>query len=186
MDIVDQTVIDEARAHVQSHFRWLDGDADVWSMLHHGESLRAIATALTALAAHDRPDVIVGVESRGFVLAPAVAVQLGVGFVAVRKDGAIFPGSLEQRQTEPDYRGNRSTLSMRRDHVAAGARLVIVDDWVETGSQARAVTEMVRDLGAEVVSLVTIIDETSDAIRRRLPPVRSLLRGDDLPNHDGR
>lgn len=86
-------------------------------MLRDSASLRAIVKGLAALAARGQPDFIVGIESRGFVLAPAVAVQLGIGFVAVRKDGAIFPGSLMQRQTETDYRGNHRTLSMRRDHL---------------------------------------------------------------------
>jgi len=176
-----QTLVEGARAHVRTHFQWIDGDADVWTMLQNGAALAAIVQGLASMAATDRPDLIIGIESRGFVLAPAVAIQLGVGFVAVRKDGAIFPGPVIQRQTEPDYRGNRRTLSIRRDHVPAGARLVLVDDWVETGSQALTVSRLVDELGAKVVSLATIIDETSDVARSQLPHIRSLLTGNDLP-----
>jgi adenine phosphoribosyltransferase len=174
--------VDEARRQALTHFRWIDGDADVWSMLRDAASLRAIVTGLAALAAHGGPDLVVGIESRGFALAPAVAVHLGVGFVAVRKDGALFPGPLLQGETDSDYRGNRRTLSLRRDHLPPGARLVLVDDWVETGSQALAVTRLVREGGAEVVSLATIIDEASETARRRLPPIHSLLRAADLPS----
>jgi len=180
VSFMSQAIIVEARAQAQAHFRWIEGDADVWSMLHDAASLRAIIDGLAALAAIDRPDFIVGIESRGFVLAPAVAVKLGIGFVAVRKDGALFPGQLAQRQTEPDYRGNRRILSARRDHLPAGARLVIVDDWVETGSQSFAVTQLASGCGAEVVSITTLIDEASDAARQQLPPIRALLLGADL------
>lgn len=173
--------VDEGRRQALEHFRWIEGDADVWSMLRDSASLRAIVNGLAALAARERPDFIVGIESRGFVLAPAVAVKLGIGFVAVRKDGAMFPGSLIQRQTATDYRGNQRALSMRRDHLAPGARLVLVDDWVETGSQAFAVTQLALEGGAEVVSLATIIDEASDTARHSLPPIHALLTGADLP-----
>jgi adenine phosphoribosyltransferase len=179
-----ESITDEARARVRSSFRWIDGEADIWSMLTDGASLQAIVAGLSFMAASDRPDRIVGIESRGFVLGPAVALQLGIGFVAVRKDGAVFPGPIARRQTEPDCRGNRRTLSIRRDHVSPGARLVLVDDWVETGSQAMAVSQIVEELGAEVVSLVTIIDETTAVARRQLPPVRSLLRAADLPGDE--
>lgn len=177
---MNQSLIDGARTHVRDHFRWIDGDADIWSMLQRGSSLKAVVDGLAAMAAIDRPDLIVGIESRGFVLGPAVALQLGVGFVAVRKDGAIFPGPVARRQTEPDYRGNRRTLSIRRDHVMAGTRLVLVDDWVETGNQATAVSRLVDELGSEVVSVVTIVDETSEVVRHQLPRLRSLLRAGDL------
>jgi adenine phosphoribosyltransferase len=181
---MNESITDEARAHVRSSFRWIDGEADIWSMLTDGASLQAIVGGLASMAAVDRPDRIVGIESRGFVLGPAVALQLGVGFVAVRKDGAVFPGPVARRPTAPDYRGNRRTLSIRRDHVSPGARLVLIDDWVETGSQAMAVSQMVEELGAEVVSVVTIIDETTEAVRQQLPPVRSLLHAADLPGDE--
>lgn len=177
---MNQSLIDGARAQVRDHFRWIDGDADIWSMLQRGASLKAVVDGLAAMAAIDSPDLIVGIESRGFVLGPAVALQLGVGFVAVRKDGAIFPGPVARRQTEPDYRGNRRILSIRRDHVMAGTRLVLVDDWVETGNQATAVSRLVDELGSEVVSVVTIVDETSEVVRHQLPRLRSLLRAGDL------
>ena len=174
-------VVGQGRWHTLEHLRWIEGDADVWSMLQDHAALSAIVTALADLAGRDRPDCIVGIESRGFVLAPAVAVALGIGFVAVRKDGAMFPGSLISRRTEVDYRGQQRTLSMRRDHLQPGARLVLVDDWVETGSQALVVAELAKEGGAEVVSVVTIVDEASDTARHRLPPIHSLVTGADLP-----
>ena len=175
-----ESITEEARAHVRSSFRWIDGDADIWSMLTDGASLQAIVAGLASMAAVDRPDLIVGIESRGFALGPAVALQLGIGFLAVRQDGAVFPGPVVRRQTAPDYRGNQRTLSIRRDHVSPGARLVLIDDWVETGSQAMAFSRLIEELGAEVVSVVTIIDKTTEVVRQQLPPVRSLLRAADL------
>lgn len=60
-------VVGQGRWHALEHLRWIDGDADVWSMLQDHAALSAIVTALADLAGRDRPDYIVGIESRGFV-----------------------------------------------------------------------------------------------------------------------
>lgn len=176
----DAAAVDRARRAVLEHFRWIDGDADTWSMLRDPEALRAIVEGIAATAAHDRPDVVVGVESRGFVLGPAVALALGVGFAPVRKDGAVFPGPVVEQQTEPDYRGNRRTLSLRADLVGSGQRVVLVDDWVETGSQALATAALVERCGARLVGIAVVVDDAADPARAALPGIRSLVRGDEL------
>ena len=165
---------------MREHFRWIGGAADSWTMLRAGDSLAAVVDALAALTDGEQPDVIVGVESRGFVFAPAVAVRLGVGFVPVRKDGALFPGSLVEQRTGQDYRGNQRTLATRRDLLSEGQRVALVDDWIETGSQAIAVQQLVAECGAELVAVTVIVDEASPAARGALPPVKSLVRASEL------
>ncbi|MBT1669166.1 hypothetical protein KK092_07215 [Curtobacterium flaccumfaciens pv. flaccumfaciens] len=103
-----------------------------------------------------------------------------MGFVPVRKDGALFPGPLVEQQTQQDYRGNRRTLATRRDLLSGGQRVVLVDDWIETGSQAIVAQQLVAQCGAELVAVAVIVDEANPAARAALPPVRSLVRAPEL------
>ncbi|MCA5923518.1 phosphoribosyltransferase family protein [Curtobacterium oceanosedimentum] len=169
-------MVERGRLAVLEHFRWIDGHADTWAVLRRPDSLRAVVDGLAHLLTDDRPDVVVAVEARGFVLGPAVALALGVGFVPVRKDGAVFPGPVVTATTEPDYRGNRRTLALRQDLIGPGERVVLVDDWIETGSQARAAAGLVERCGGTLVA----VDEAAEAARSVLPPVRSLVRAQEL------
>ena len=80
-----------AREQALEHFRWIGGDADTWAMLADGVALSAIIAGLAQLTREFRPDAVLGIESRGFLFGPAVASALGVGFIPVRKEGALFP-----------------------------------------------------------------------------------------------
>ncbi|PZE84118.1 phosphoribosyltransferase family protein [Curtobacterium sp. MCBD17_032] len=176
----DEDAVERARRAVLRRFRWLDGDADTWSVLADPDALAAVVAGLAALVAEDRADLVLGIEARGFVLGPAVALALGVGFVPVRKDGALFPGPLVRHVTDPDYRGRRWTLATRRDLVRPGQRVVLVDDWIETGGQATAAAALVDACGGTLVSVAVVVDEASAAARDALPPIRHLVRAADL------
>jgi adenine phosphoribosyltransferase len=176
----EEDTIFAGRQAVLEHFRWIDGAADTWSMLRSAESLSLIVAGLAALVESERPDVIIGIESRGFVLAPAVALALDVGFAPVRKDGSLFPGPLVKRVSGPDYRGNRRTLSARQDLFSPGQRVVMVDDWIETGSQAIAAEALVAACGALLVSVAVIVDEASAVARAELPTIMGLVRASEL------
>lgn len=176
----DDAIIGAGRGHVHARFRWIDGHADTWSMLRNADSLAAVVAALAELARDDRPDVVLGIEARGFALGPAVAMALGVGFAPVRKDGALLPGDVARRVADADYRGVRRGYSARRDLILPGQRAVLVDDWIETGSQARAAAELVGDCGATLASIAVIVDELRPGPRAVLPPVRALTTADAL------
>jgi adenine phosphoribosyltransferase len=176
----EESAVRAGRQAVLEHFRWIEGAADTWSMLRSAESLARVVAGLAALVESDRPDVIIGIESRGFVLAPAVALALGIGFAPVRKDGALFPGPAVRRTTGPDYRGNRRTLSARQDLLSPGQRVVLVDDWIETGSQAIATKALVADCDALLVSVAVIVDQAGAMAHAELPPITGLVRGSEL------
>lgn len=125
---------------------------------------------------------MIGIESRGFLLGAAVAVELGVGFVGVRKSGALFPGPKVRRTTGPDYRGHEHELLVRRDALAPGDCAILVDDWAETGSQALAVADMARELGADLFGVSLMVDQLPDAVGSQLPPVTCLLPAAELPS----
>lgn len=122
-----------------------------------------------------------GIESRGFLLGGPAAVELGLGFVAVRKAGSPFPGPKLSAVSATDYRGRRSEFLLQRAAVSPGDRLLLVDDWVETGSSATAVASLVTAAGGQLVALAVLVDQLSDPARDRLPPVHALVGAAELP-----
>ncbi|GAA4691157.1 phosphoribosyltransferase family protein [Streptomyces youssoufiensis] len=170
-----------ARDLALTSLRWIDGHVDVWPIFRDARTLATVVTELARPFRNERLTAVCGVESRGFLLGGAVAVELGVGFVAIRKDGGLFPGDKVVRESEPDYRGLRHRLRLQRSSLGAADRVLMVDDWLETGSQARAVREVVEECGATWVGCAVIVDELADAARPRLGAVHSLLPARDIP-----
>jgi adenine phosphoribosyltransferase len=166
------------QAELVARFAWVDGHADVWRLFSDGQLLRRIATAL-AEPFRDATKVA-GVEARGFVLGTAVALQLGAGFVAIRKDDGLLPGAKLTEATEPDYRGNRHVLRVQQAAVEPGDTVVLVDDWAEQGSQALAARELIERCGATFAGLAIVVDQLEDEMRTRIGRVHALLSHSEL------
>ncbi|GLW74851.1 adenine phosphoribosyltransferase [Kitasatospora phosalacinea] len=169
------------RALALERFRWIDGHADVWAVFRDPEALAAVVRGLVAPFRDEKVTAVCGIESRGFLLGAAAAVELGVGFVPVRKSGGLFPGDKVTRRTDPDYRGLRHTLRLQRSSLGPGDRVVLVDDWIETGNQAAAVRSMVEECGASWAGCSIVVDQLTGDTGRVLGPVRALLAASDLP-----
>jgi adenine phosphoribosyltransferase len=178
----------ELRKRVRETFAWR-GDrtddnhyADVTGWWRDPELLRELGPALAGLFDRDRPTVVLGLESRGCLLGPLVALSLGVGFVEVRKDRAPAADSdaWYQRTTPPDYRDRHLTLGFRKALLGGGDTVLLVDDWIATGGQALGAQLLVRDAGATWLGVATVVDAVrGNEVRRRLN-VRSLLHVRDL------
>jgi adenine phosphoribosyltransferase len=123
---------------------------------------------------------VAGRESKGFLLGGAAAIQLGVGFIAIRKAGSLFPGDTERLTTTRDYRGHNHELLIQRDRIHAGDRVLLVDDWAETASQARTGHQLIRHCGAVLVGTSLMIDQLDEPTRTDLTNVVSLARFTDL------
>jgi len=126
-----------------------------------------------------RPTKVVGIEARGFILGAAVAHALGAGFVAVRKEGGLFPGSKVERIALPDYRGLEHRLRVRRDGLSDSDRVVLIDDWCEEGSQALAAKQMVEECGSVVLGLAVIVDESGPGFAASFSRFEGFIRGQD-------
>jgi adenine phosphoribosyltransferase len=156
--------------------------ADVTGWWRTPAVLSDLGRLLGRLFADVSPTVVLGVEARGFILGPLVAVTLGVSFVEVRKDPEQFSDSDAwlRRTTPPDYRDRQLTLGFRRDLVHGSDRVLLVDDWIDTGGQALGVHRLVEAAGATWLGVATVVDALeSNEVRRRLN-VRSLLHMRDL------
>ena len=166
---------------VLDHFAWIDGHADVWAIFRDADALRAVVQALAEPFRDKGITAVCGIESRGFLLGGAVAVELGAGFVPIRKASGLFPGAKVTRATAPDYRGLVNTLRLQRAALAAGDRVVLVDDWIQTGSQAQAVQSLIAECGATLVACSVIVDELTDQRRPEIAPVHRIVRAAELP-----
>jgi adenine phosphoribosyltransferase len=137
---------------------------------------RAIG-ALSDIARELRPDVVIGPEARGFLLGPAVAREVGAGFVLARK-----PGNLPHETISADYalEYGSDALELHADAIEAGARVLVHDDLLATGGTARALCELVGQLGGEVVGCAFLIELAFLGGRALLEPhdVRALIRYD--------
>ena len=159
---------------------WVGGHADVWRAFSDAALSPGLIGALAAPYRDSGITKVAGIEARGFILGAAVAAQLGAGFVAIRKEHGLFPGPKLVRTAEPDYRGNRCVLRLQRSSVAAGDRVVLVDDWAEMGSQALAARVLLEEAGATWMGVSLVVDQLTDEVRARLAPVRALLLAEQL------
>jgi len=122
-------------------------------------------------------DVVVGIEARGFIFAPALAYALGAGFVPVRKPKKL-PAECLTITYDLEY--GTDSLQMHKDAVGEGSRVLLVDDLLATGGTAAAATRMVEQAGGVVVGIGVVIELTFLNGRARLPgyDVFSLLQYD--------
>ena len=128
---------------------------DITTLLKDRAGFQDVVQAIAAPFSGDGIDVVVGIESRGFILGGAVADRLNAGFVPVRK-----PGKLPSRAVRETYALEYGTdaLEMHEDAVGPGTRVLIVDDVIATGGTAKATAALVRRLGGDVRALAFLVE----------------------------
>jgi adenine phosphoribosyltransferase len=147
---------------------------DITTLLKDGPAFRAVVDMLAANYANDRIDVVVGIESRGFIFGGAVAHQLGAGFVPVRKLGKL-PGKTIEVEYELEY--GRDALAMHEDAVKPGQRVLAVDDLLATGGTMAATLRLVQQVGGKVIGVAFMIELAFLKGREKLKdyPLHSLI-----------
>jgi adenine phosphoribosyltransferase len=168
-----------------SRFRWIGGHADVLGLLSDGEFFTHAIHALTEPFAEARVTKVAAVEARGFVFGAAVALRLGVGFVPVRKPGSVHPGPKAVHVSAPDWRGRALAYEVQRTAVEQGDRMLLVDDWAETGSQALAARALIEECGGTWAGASLLVDQLQADVRSRLEPVRAVVLSSQLPPNPG-
>ena len=128
---------------------------DITPLLADPDLMREVIDELARGVSALQPDAVVGIESRGFLFAMPLALQLNLPFIPARK-----PGKLPYEKLRVDYEleYGQAALEMHRDALRPGQRAVIVDDLLATGGTSRAVCQLVRSLGAEVAGLCYIVE----------------------------
>ena len=149
---------------------------DITTLLGDPRAFRRAVDELVQPFAGAKIDRVAGIEARGFILGGAVAHQLSVGFLPLRKKG-----KLPHKTVSVDYalEYGTDTIEMHLDGCAAGERVMLIDDLIATGGTAMAAIELLRKCGAEVVAAAFVIDLPelggADKLRAAGVPVQTLV-----------
>lgn len=146
---------------------------DISTLLAHpGAWAETISRMAKAIAPH-RPGKLVGIESRGFLVAAPLALQLGIGFVMARKRGKL-PGATVSHEYVLEY--GSDVIEMQSDAITPGDRVVVLDDLLATGGTLAATIALLRGQGADVAAAGCVIELAFLNGRTRLDvPVETLI-----------
>ncbi len=149
---------------------------DVSTLLRHPDAWQVAMGRMARCVRQWQPDLVAGVESRGFLLAAPLALKLGCGFIMLRKRGKL-PGKVIAHDYALEYGTDR--LEIQADAVAAGQRVVVVDDLLATGGTMAAGITLLQTVGAVVPGAAALIELSFLAGRQKLAvPFESLIAYD--------
>jgi adenine phosphoribosyltransferase len=149
---------------------------DISTLLAHPKAWHETIERIADILRPHKPDMLAGIESRGFLLAAPLALALGTGFVMLRKKGKL-PGTTVKHTYALEY--GTDTIEIQSDAVEKGKRVVLVDDLLATGGTMAAAVTLLEQVGAIVPTAACIIELTFLEGRKRLQvPVEALLQYD--------
>ncbi|MEK9670515.1 MAG: adenine phosphoribosyltransferase [Gammaproteobacteria bacterium] len=128
---------------------------DIASIIEHSDRLKSVVHMICDAITEWKPDVLVGIDSRGFLFATPVALLMDLGVVMVRKKGKL-PGEVREESYALEY--GEATLAVQKDRDLAGKRVVLIDDLLATGGTLAATEKLLNDSGAEVVGTIVLIE----------------------------
>ena len=149
---------------------------DISTLLAHPDAWNVALGRLAKLVSRHQPDLLAGIESRGFLVAAPLASRLGLGFTMIRKRGKL-PGATVSHEYDLEY--GTDIIEIQTDCVRPGQRVVILDDLLATGGTLSASVELFKKVGAELVGAACIIELSFLQGRSRLNiPVDTLISYD--------
>ena len=150
---------------------------DITTLIREGDKFKEVIDTIGARYEGKGVDVVVGIESRGFIIGAALSYKLGAGFVPVRKKGKL-PWRTYQATYDLEY--GTDTLEVHQDGIKPGQKVVIIDDLVATGGTACAVIELVEKLKGKILEVAFLIELTDlkgrEKVEAKKYPVFSLLQ----------
>ncbi len=158
-------------------FAWLDPT----SIYINGDAFHDLLDDLIADLEGVTCDVVGGLDAMGFVLGSALATRLGVGFLPIRKAGKLCVNT--DSATFSNYSGRKQDMEMRKPAFAAGTKVLLVDQWIETGGTMDGAIRLVQRQGGKVAGLVAIAMEDNEktaSYRKKFPCITAVLPNTDL------
>ncbi len=128
---------------------------DISTLLADGPAWRAAVDRMAEMIGPYKPDMLAGIESRGFLVAAPLALALGCGFMMVRKKGKL-PGGIVEHDYDLEY--GTDTIEVQQDALAKGRRVVVLDDLIATGGTLAASVHLLDKIGGDVVAAATIME----------------------------
>lgn len=147
---------------------------DITTLLKNPAAFRQALDEMTNIVRGQKIDIVVGMESRGFIFGAPLADRLGAGFVPARKLGKL-PAPTFQAEYDLEYGTN--TIEIHKDAIKSGMKVLIVDDLLATGGTAEATARLVETVGGQIAGLIFLIELKSLKGRSRLTnyPVTALI-----------
>ncbi|KAK7883084.1 hypothetical protein WMY93_029258 [Mugilogobius chulae] len=137
-------------------FAWLDPSR----LYCNSQALADCVKDLLGPFHEDSIDIVAGIDAMGFILGACVATTLGKGFLAIRKAGHLCVDTISENYI--DYSTREKTMEMRLDVLKPGVRVMLVDQWIETGGTMKAAIQLVERLGATVVGVAAVAIENTE------------------------
>ena len=149
---------------------------DISTLLAHADAWQVAMGRMARLVRRHHPDVIAGVESRGFLIAAPLALKLGCGFIMLRKKGKL-PGATVRHEYDLEY--GSDVIEIQEGAIQPGQKVVLVDDLLATGGTLAAAAELIRKVGGQVPAAACIVELTFLNGRDKLDmPVTTLAQYD--------
>ena len=130
---------------------------DITPLLADPEAFENAVGHMAKIAATLEPDIVVSIESRGFIFGAPISLRLGVPFVPIRKEGKL-PHTTNRLSYDLEY--GTDVIEIHRDAITPGQKVVLVDDIIATGGTAEAALDLVESMGAEVVGVCVLMEIT--------------------------
>lgn len=163
-----------------AQLKYYEGHSDTLGLFADAGFLARVGRAVAEPFREAGVQKVAGIEARGFVLATAVALELGVGLVTIRKPGSIHPGPKAELKAPPDWRGREETLRLQRHVIAPGDNVLLVDDWAETGSKALTARRLIEQCLGRYAGLSLLVDQLPADTRAQLQPVATVALAEEL------
>ncbi|KAG6180784.1 hypothetical protein E4U25_002729 [Claviceps purpurea] len=144
----------------------------------HATLVAALEMQIAQTFKNDMPDVIVGLDARGFLFGPGLALRLGIGFAAVRKQGKL-PGPCVTAEYIKEY--GKDMFQMQQDAIKEGQKVLIVDDIIATGGSAKAAADLVAQLKGQVMGYMFILEISGLNGRDKLGSEPTTILLDEFP-----
>ncbi|XP_076234742.1 adenine phosphoribosyltransferase [Calliopsis andreniformis] len=149
---------------------------DIFGVFRNIVALRAMKDLIVEHILFLEVDLIVGLDSRGFLFGPMICMELGKPFLPIRKKGKL-PGNVKEHNFSLEY--GEATFEIQTDYINKGTRVLIVDDLLATGGSMAAAIKLVKSTGAEVIECLVIIELNALKGREKLDvPVHSFIQYD--------
>ena len=150
---------------------------DISTLLAHADAWQVTMGRLANAVRAQQPDLLVGIESRGFLVAAPLALKLGCGFIMARKRGKL-PGKTVRHEYALEY--GSDIIEIQEDAPLRGRRVVVLDDLLATGGTMAATIHLLRQMGAEITGAAFIIELSFLGGRQKLDvPVTSIVAYDE-------
>ena len=154
------------------------GFRDITTLIKDKDAFKQSVDEIVSDLKDKKIDYVVGPEARGFLMGSAVAYALGVGFIPIRKKGKL-PSEVIQKEYDLEY--GTDILEIHKDAIEKGSNIAIVDDLLATGGTVLAVSELIEDIGANVIAMEFLIELTFLNPREKLKKyhINSLIKYDE-------